>query len=66
MIEQVQKYDTSRPWSAKTVARFLGYSVPYTYTLVRKGVLPARKVRGRWFFNPADVLDYVGLDLSVS
>lgn len=53
--------DTGCPWTIADVARYLGYSQRYTYQLAREGELPGRKVRGRWYFNPQAIRDYVGI-----
>ena len=53
--------DASRPWTVKDVAYFLGCSSRHAYQLARDGLLPGRKVGGRWYFDPAKVRAYAGI-----
>ena len=61
MKSPVALMTTAAPWRVADVARYLGYSERYTYQLARDGVLPGKKVRGRWFFDPKKIRDYAGV-----
>lgn len=40
-------------------SRILQYSVKYTRELAEKGILPARKPRGRWIFNKSELESFI-------
>jgi hypothetical protein len=35
-------------WEASAIAKFIGRSTRQTFCMLEKGVLPAKKVNGRW------------------
>ena len=63
MNVRTKHFDTSCPWTAEEVSYVLGFSLRYVYELARDGVLPAKKVGRRWFFDPKKVLAYVGMSV---
>lgn len=46
-------------WKIKDVAKFTGYSVGTLYNLVSQNLVPYRKKRGRLFFIPLEIQNWI-------
>lgn len=48
-----------RIWTIKDVALVTGYSVGTLYNLTSKGIIPHRKRRGKLYFLPTEILNWI-------
>jgi len=46
-------------WSVKDVARYTGYAVGSLYNLVSEDVIPFRKKRGKLYFVPYEIHNWI-------
>ncbi len=46
-------------WQIEDVAKFTGYSVGTLYNLTSQDLIPHRKKRGKLFFAPFEILNWI-------
>lgn len=46
-------------WFIQDVAKFTGFSVGTLYNLTSRNLIPHRKKRGRLFFVPVEILNWI-------
>lgn len=44
-------------WGAHAIGKVIGRSTRSTFGLLEKGMLPARKINGRWVIDRADLIE---------
>ena len=58
-----QKFFENRIWRIDDVARYTGYSLGTLYNLTSKNLIPHRKNRGRIFFIPLEIQNWIEEDM---
>lgn len=46
-------------WFIRDVAKFTGYSIKTLYNLTSRNLIPHRKKRGKLFFVPVEILNWI-------
>lgn len=54
-----QKFFENHIWQIEDVASFTGYSIKTIYNLTCKNLIPYRKKRGRLFFVPFEIRNWI-------
>lgn len=54
-----QKFFENRIWRIEDVANFTGYSLGTLYNLTSQNLIPHRKKRGRIFFIPLEIQNWI-------
>lgn len=49
----------NRIWQVEDVAKFTGYSVGSLYNLTSKNLIPHRKKRGKLYFIPVEIQNWI-------
>lgn len=44
-------------WGAQAIGKVIGRSTRSTFALLEKGMLPARKINGRWVIDRSDLIE---------
>lgn len=58
-----QKFFENRIWRIDDVARYTGYSLGTLYNLTSQNLIPHRKNRGRIFFIPLEIQNWIEEDM---
>ena len=54
-----QKFFENKIWSIRDTASYTGYAVGTLYNLVSQNLVPHRKKRGRLFFIPLEIQNWI-------
>jgi len=57
--ENPSKFFENQIWQIEDVAKFTGFSVGTLYNLTSQDLIPHRKKRGRLFFVPFEILNWI-------
>ncbi len=57
--EMSSKFFENQIWQIEDVAKFTGYSVGTLYNLTSQDLIPHRKKRGKLFFVPFEILNWI-------
>jgi predicted DNA-binding transcriptional regulator AlpA len=58
-LETDQKFFENKIWSIRDTAGYTGYAVGTLYNLVSQNLVPHRKKRGRLFFIPLEIQNWI-------
>jgi predicted DNA-binding transcriptional regulator AlpA len=57
--EMPPKFFENQIWQIEDVAKFTGYTVGTLYNLTSQNLIPHRKKRGKLFFVPFEILNWI-------